>query len=151
MNRWEASWKLVEKVNHPNLGLCLDTYIIIRPSLTLDFIFTASRTMSTIFPQSQATRSSLFSLQMLRCCVWNRYNTADTIATSPSKANSPLSTLLVHCTVPATKDHTLWKSSTMNFDPLHLPVSLLTDTVHYYSSKNNCTRIYYHQPPKSVA
>src|SRR5277367_4115602 len=26
VNRWEASWEIVEQVNHPNLGLCLDTY-----------------------------------------------------------------------------------------------------------------------------
>jgi 4-hydroxyphenylpyruvate dioxygenase len=26
VTRWETSWKIVEKVNHPNLGICLDTY-----------------------------------------------------------------------------------------------------------------------------
>lgn len=27
VNRWETSWKIVEKINHPNLGICLDTYL----------------------------------------------------------------------------------------------------------------------------
>jgi 4-hydroxyphenylpyruvate dioxygenase len=27
VNRWEQSWKIVEKINHPNLGICLDTYV----------------------------------------------------------------------------------------------------------------------------
>lgn len=31
VNRWETAWKIVEKANHPALGLCLDTYVLHAP------------------------------------------------------------------------------------------------------------------------
>ena len=118
--------------------------------LTLDSIFTASRTMSIIFLLFRETKSSLSSSLMHPCYEWSHCNTADTIATSPSKANSLSPTFLVPCTVPVTKDPTLSKSLMMNFDLLHQLASLSMDTVHCFFSKSSCIRICYLPLPKSV-
>ena len=102
ISSYSRAWQVVSRADHPQLGLCLDSFHI----MSLGHASGPIRA-------SPARRSSSSSWPTRRCCTWTRCRGAGTTAASPARAALTCLASRPTCWHRAIRARGRWRSSTM--------------------------------------